>query len=101
MRHRITVRLIASDPLLYSSAASTLGAANYEIANAESAEQTPSDVVLRHWAEAEAFDRYPVPEVTLDLSRICGDALVKVVERVLGRPALVVQLDPWRPGPVH
>lgn len=88
MQHRTTVRLVASDPVLYRSAAYTLAAAHFRIVGPDSLGRTRSDLIVRHWAEDEGDARQPsVPELTLDLSLIAGDALVGVVERVVGPAA--------------
>jgi hypothetical protein len=88
MQHRTTVRLVASDPVLYRSAAYTLAAAHFRIVGPDPLERTRSDLVVRHWAEEGGDTRQPsVPELTLDLSLISGDALVEVVERVVGPAA--------------
>lgn len=85
MQHRTTVRLVASDPVLYRSAAYTLAAAHFRIVGPGPAERLRSDLIVRHWAEEEGDAAQPsVPELTLDLSLISGDALVDVVERVVG-----------------
>lgn len=85
MQQRTTVRLVASDPVLYRSAACTLAAAHFRIVGPDPVERTHSDLIVRHWGEAEGDARQAsVPELTLDLSLISGDALVDVVERVVG-----------------
>ena len=85
MQHGTTVRLIASDPVLYRSAAYTLTAAHFRIM--DPADRMRSDLIVRHWAEEGAAHQPAVPELTLDLSLISGDALVEVVQRVIGPPA--------------
>lgn len=85
MQNRPTVRLIASDPVLYRSAAYTLAAAHFRVVGPDPVERSRSDLIVRHWAEGARDTRQPsVPELTLDLSLISGDALVGVVERVVG-----------------
>ena len=87
MQHGTNVRLIASDPVLYRSAAYALTAAHFRIVGADPAERLRSDLIVRHWAEEGAAHQRAIPELTLDLSLISGDALVDVVQRVVGPAA--------------
>jgi hypothetical protein len=93
MQQRATVMLVTRDPALFREAAITLNAADYKIVSGNSISRLVPDLILTHWVEAGSQPPMSVvPVLTLDLSLVSGDDLVKVVERGLGRRAALSAL---------
>jgi hypothetical protein len=87
MQRRATLQLVATDPNVFEDAAQVLGAANYRLVSADPTRHTAPDLIILHAGDLTASaDGVSTPVLTLDLAMFCGADLVRVIERVTGRP---------------